>query len=88
MTIKIKKGTEEDLIKLVNNTDGLCFGYIGNFEQWGDDRTLHIWVPGSFECNGNRVSIWSQHARCYDRKDYFRAVQAMKSFTIGRNSVN
>ena len=23
---------------------GLTFGYIGNFERWGDDRLLMIWV--------------------------------------------
>ena len=26
------------------DVDGLTFGYIGNFESWGDDRKLFIWI--------------------------------------------
>jgi hypothetical protein len=39
---------------LAKELPGTTFGYIGNFERWGDDRSFHIFLPhpgrvGSYE---------------------------------------
>lgn len=46
---------------------GLIFGYIGNFERWGDDRELRIW-----DNEGN--TLWKCEAIRLDRQAFDRAV--------------
>ena len=52
------------------DVDGLTFGYIGNFERWGDDRKLFIWIDEDDmrERNGNHANLWECVARDLDVK--------------------
>lgn len=36
---------EERVKELSKELPGTTFGYIGNFERWGDDRAFHIFLP-------------------------------------------
>ncbi len=75
--------TECELAEIVRETPGLKWGYIGNFERWGDDRCLHIWVEGLEESNGNTKSLWSGEARTFDRDHYFNALGKIWAYKIG-----
>lgn len=76
-----------DIQKLVAGQPGLRAGYIGNFENWGDDRCIHIWVEGQAEGPyGNTVSIFSHEARMLDKKALARAKQAVRLFGFGFKS--
>ncbi len=78
--------TEKGLAELVENTKGLTWGYIGNFERWGDDRMLFIWVDGLYYENGNTKNIWSCGAKGFAGEDFRQAWRAVKAFEIGRES--
>jgi hypothetical protein len=66
--------------------EGLTFGYIGNFERWGDDRLLIIWVNEDKmrEKNGNQRSLWRCAATDLDTKEAIRAFAVVKGFEAGK----
>ena len=68
------------------DVDGLTFGYIGNFERWGDDRKLFIWINEDEmrEKNGNQASLWECVARDLDVKSACLAFAAIKGFQMGK----
>ena len=68
------------------DVDGLTFGYIGNFESWGDDRKLFIWIDEDEmrEKNGNQASLWECVARDLDVKSTCLALAAIKGFQMGK----
>ena len=68
------------------DVDGLTFGYIGNFESWGDDRKLFIWINEDEmrEKNGNQASLWECVARDLNVKDTCLALAAIKGFQMGK----
>ena len=68
------------------DVDGLTFGYIGNFESWGDDRKLFIWINEDEmrEKNGNQASLWECVARDLDVKSTCLALAAIKGFQMGK----
>ena len=68
------------------DVDGLTFGYIGNFESWGDDRKLFIWIneDDMRAKNGNQASLWECVARDLNVKDAYAAFAAIKGFQMGK----
>ena len=68
------------------DVDGLTFGYIGNFESWGDDRKLFIWIneDDMRAKNGNQASLWECVARDLNVKDTVEAFAAIKGFQMGK----
>ena len=68
------------------DVDGLTFGYIGNFESWGDDRKLFIWIneDDMREKNGNQANLWECVARDLDVKSTCLALAAIKGFQMGK----
>lgn len=72
---------EEVIGERVKEIDGLVLGYIGNFERWGDDRCLYIWVDGMRnEQNTNTISLWSCPARSLDRESFRDAMRVLRGF--------
>lgn len=69
-----------------SEVEGLSFGYIGNFERWGDDRKLFIWIKEDKmrAKNGNQASLWSCAATYLDAKETIRAFAAVKGFEAGK----
>ena len=68
------------------DVDGLTFGYIGNFESWGDDRKLFIWIneDDMRAKNGNQAVLWECVARELNVKDTCLALAAIKGFHMGK----
>ena len=68
------------------DVDGLTFGYIGNFESWGDDRKLFIWINEDEmrEKKGNHANLWECVARDLDVKSTCLALAAIKGFQMGK----
>ena len=68
------------------DVDGLTFGYIGNFESWGDDRKLFIWIneDDMRAKNGNQASLWECEARDLNVKDAYAAFAAIQGFQMGK----
>ena len=68
------------------DVDGLTFGYIGNFERWGDDRKLFIWIneDDMRAKNGNQASLWECEARDLNVKDAYAAFAAIQGFQMGK----
>ena len=66
--------------------EGLTFGYIGNFERWGDDRKLFIWIneDDMRAKNGNQASLWECVARDLNVKDTVEAFAAIKGVQMGK----
>ena len=66
--------------------EGLSFGYIGNFERWGDDRKLFIWIKEDKmrAKNGNQASLWSCVATELDTLNLHRAFSAVRGFEAGK----
>lgn len=73
------------LNELVAKTSGLNYGYIGNFEKWGDDRMLIIWIDDLRE-NGRTPELWSCEARSATVEDFWRAISKVQAFALGRKS--
>lgn len=68
----------------VRKTPGLSFGYIGNFERWGDDRSLYIWIPSlPRQKNGNTQHLWSATAKSLSRQEYCDALRKITAFRLG-----
>ena len=68
------------------DVDGLTFGYIGNFESWGDDRKLFIWIneDDMRAKNGNQAVLWECVARDLNVKSTCVALAAIKGFQMGK----
>jgi len=78
--------TEQDLNTLVADIGTLEFGYIGNFESWGDDRRLMIWIRNMSEDSGNFMKLWSCEAKDFCNKEYYKASLLVNSFALGAHS--
>lgn len=50
--------------------NGYTFGYIGNFERWGDDRLLILW-------DGLKNSVWKCAAVDMTENDFNRAMKIL-----------
>lgn len=76
---------EKKIREEVDNTPGITFGYIGNFERWGDDRMLYLWVDGQRWEDGNRnqKDLWSCNATSLDKAALGRARIALRQFRMG-----
>lgn len=57
--------------------DHITYGYIGNFERWGDDRMLHFWLKSS-----PKDYIWCAEAKTLSREDVARASAVMQGFSV------
>ena len=77
------KEVEARIRQIAEETECLTFGYIGNFERWGDDRLLYLWVKGVRQDNGNLAHIWSAEAKTLTRRDYGQAATAIRTFALG-----
>jgi hypothetical protein len=67
--------------KRVEEIPELTWGYIGNFESWGDDRKLFIWVKGIPPRPGqNTIDIWSAEAKTLSATEASFAFAAIKGF--------
>ena len=68
------------------DVDGLTFGYIGNFESWGDDRKLFIWIneDDMRAKNGNQAVLWECVARDLNVKDARLALAKIHGFQMGK----
>ncbi len=77
---------ERRICEQCRKVEGLTFGYIGNFERWGDDRKLFIWINEDEmrEKNGNQASLWECVARDLDVKSACLAFAAIKGFQMGK----
>ena len=65
---------------------GLSFGYIGNFERWGDDRLLMIWINEEMmrERNGNRRCLWRCPAKDRTASEAIAASYVIRGFEAGK----
>ena len=61
----------------------ITFGYIGNFERWGDDRRLFLWISNMRGENGNLKSIWSCNSVELNRQELANARIALRHFKEG-----
>lgn len=77
------KEVEARIRQIADKNEGLTFGYIGNFERWGDDRLLYLWVKGVNHEGGNQAHIWSAEAKSLTRSDYSQAAKAIRLFDLG-----
>ena len=68
------------------DVDGLTFGYIGNFERWGDDRLLMIWINEEMmrERNGNRRCLWRCPAKDLTANEAIAASYVIRGFEAGK----
>ena len=66
--------------------EGLTFGYIGNFERWGDDRLLMIWVNEDKmrERNGNQRCLWRCPAKDLKAEEAIAASYVIRGFEAGK----
>jgi hypothetical protein len=83
MSKEFNPKTLEDLIKKVEDVEGLILGYIGNVERWGDERCFYIAICGLHEENGNVKKIWACDAKKFKTDDYYTAMKAMRLFSLG-----
>ena len=77
---------ERNISDQCRKAKGLTFGYIGNFERWGDDRKLFIWIDEDDmrEKNGNQAALWECVARDLNVKDAVEAFAVIKGFQMGK----
>ena len=76
----------------VDKHDGFTFGYIGNFERWGDDRKLYIesgdpkfkdysdayFKGAGSEWRGSAKKIWQSEAKSLNQDAFDRAVKSIQ----------
>ncbi len=74
---------EKNISDAAKETPLITFGYIGNFERWGDDRKLFLWISNLWWENGNRKDIWSCNAVDLDRREQAKALRALRKFKDG-----
>ena len=77
---------EGNICEQCRKEEGLTFGYIGNFERWGDDRLLMIWVNEDKmrESNGNQRCLWRCPAAELVAGDAIAAMHVIKGFQAGK----
>lgn len=61
---------------------GLRFGYIGNLERWGDDRSLRIWVETPN--GGTGAELWQAAPADLTFSDVCKVRQLVRAFTAAR----
>jgi len=71
---------ERFISKTVSEVLGLTFGYIGNFESWGDDRLLIIWIQDPYGAN---KKLWECKAKSLTSAATSSALCAIKGFKAG-----
>jgi len=74
---------ERNIAERCAKEEGLTFGYIGNFESWGDDRKLFIWVDG-MDRGVNQLSIWECPATSLCFEAAREATAAIRGFSAGK----
>ena len=90
MKVSTKQKKEISLERRIGDrcreVEGLNFGYIGNFERWGDDRKLFIWIEEDKMRvkNGNQASLWSCVATDLDGTSAQRALVVIRGFEAGK----
>jgi|TARA_R100001443_G_scaffold110143_1_gene121888 hypothetical protein len=78
---------EKHIRKAVDKADGLSFGYIGNYEKWGDNRKLIIWY-GKEDKDEPRPTLWEHEAKDLDRVSCGIALASIKAYTKGYDSAS
>lgn len=82
--MRYQQEIEVGIRERVSDVPELNFGYIGNFERWGDDRKLFIWVPGiPCRLGQNMAHIWSAEAKTLDARAAMLATAAINAFKLG-----
>ena len=86
MKQKKEVSLERKIRNICKDVDGLTFGYIGNFERWGDDRKLFIWIDedNMREKNGNRANLWEGVACDLNLEYTCRAFASVRGFEMGK----
>jgi|TARA_R110000824_G_scaffold180896_4_gene361475 hypothetical protein len=90
MKVSTKQKKEISLERRIGDrcreVEGLSFGYIGNFERWGDDRKLFIWIKEDKmrAKNGNQASLWSCVATGLDTEAAIKALVVIRGFEAGK----
>ena len=78
---------ERNIGEQCSKEEGLTFGYIGNFERWGDDRLLMIWVNEEkmrMTDTGNQRCLWRCPAAELVAGDAIAAMHVIKGFQAGK----
>ena len=77
---------ERNISDQCRKAKGLTFGYIGNFERWGDDRLLMIWVKEDKmrERNGNQRCLWRCPAKDLTAHHHVAASYVIRGFEAGK----
>ena len=77
---------ERNIGEQCRKVEGLTFGYIGNFERWGDDRLLMIWVNEDKmrERNGNQRCLWRCPAKDLKAEEAIAASYVIRGFEAGK----
>ncbi len=77
---------ERRICEQCRKVEGLTFGYIGNFERWGDDRLLMIWVDedNMRERNGNQRCLWRCPAKDLTAHHHVAASYVIRGFEAGK----
>jgi len=81
--MKDPRSPEQRIREEAEMVPAITFGYIGNFERWGDDRLLFLRVKNSYWTEGNHKAIWSCPAKDLDRAEMSEALRALKHFRLG-----
>ena len=81
--LRAMKQSKSHLCHIVKDVPGLTIGYIGNYENWGDDTCWYIWVDDLYTENGNHQNIWSCAGKSFDKHAFFKAVQALNTYRVG-----
>jgi len=74
MTEERRNEIERSISQAAHKAEGFTFGYIGNFESWGDDRKLMIWK--------DNVRVWEAEAKGINEKDLDRAMKILKGIKM------
>jgi hypothetical protein len=47
-----------NVLALSADLPGITFGYIGNFERWGDDRSFRLFLPHPDRVGGSEDAVF------------------------------
>ena len=78
-----QRAIELKIREVAEETPCITFGYIGNFERWGDDRRLYLWIDRSRDSDGRRKHLWSCEAVGLDSAEMTCATRALRCFKEG-----
>lgn len=73
---------EAEIRDLAKATPGVTFGYIGNFERWGDDRSLYLWIDARDQA-GQQVALWNCNAARLRKRDVAGARHVLRIYRLG-----